>query len=42
MSYRAFGKTGWQISAVGRGTWNIGNQWSEIDDVTAGVQALLG
>jgi myo-inositol catabolism protein IolS len=35
MITRAFGKTGWQVSAIGLGTWNIGNQWGEIDDVTA-------
>lgn len=32
MLYRAFGKTGWQVSAVGMGTWNIGNQWGEMTD----------
>jgi aryl-alcohol dehydrogenase-like predicted oxidoreductase len=35
MLYREFGKLGWQVSAIGMGTWNIGNQWGEIDDVTA-------
>jgi hypothetical protein len=35
MLYRDFGKTGWQVSAVGMGTWNIGNQWGELDDATA-------
>lgn len=35
MQYKTFGKTGWQVSAIGLGTWNIGNQWGEIDDVTA-------
>lgn len=35
MLYRPFGKTGWDVSAVGLGTWNIGNQWGEIDDETA-------
>jgi len=35
MIYRAFGKTGWQVSAVGMGTWNIGNQWGEVDEVAA-------
>jgi myo-inositol catabolism protein IolS len=33
--YRPFGNLGWQVSAVGMGTWNIGNQWGEIDDATA-------
>ena len=35
MLYRPFGKTGWNISAIGMGTWNIGNQWGEIDEATA-------
>jgi len=35
MLYRDFGKTGWQISVIGMGTWNIGNQWGEMDDATA-------
>lgn len=35
MLYREFGRTGWQVSAIGLGTWNIGNQWGELDDATA-------
>jgi myo-inositol catabolism protein IolS len=35
MLYRDFGNTGWQVSAIGMGTWNIGNQWGEIDEETA-------
>jgi aryl-alcohol dehydrogenase-like predicted oxidoreductase len=35
MIYRKFGKTGWDVSAIGLGTWNIGNQWGDVDDVTA-------
>jgi len=34
MLYRPFGKLGWQVSAIGMGTWNIGNQWGELDDPT--------
>jgi aryl-alcohol dehydrogenase-like predicted oxidoreductase len=33
--YRSFGNTGWQVSAIGLGTWNIGNQWGEVDDATS-------
>jgi len=35
MLYRLFGKLGWSVSAVGLGTWNIGNQWGAVDDATA-------
>jgi myo-inositol catabolism protein IolS len=35
MLHRDFGKTGWQVSVIGMGTWNIGNQWGELDDATA-------
>ena len=35
MLYREFGKTGLNVSAMGLGTWNIGNQWGHIDEATA-------
>ncbi|MEL6492614.1 MAG: aldo/keto reductase [Cyanobacteria bacterium J06621_3] len=35
MLYRNFGKTGIQASAIGLGTWNIGNQWGHIEEETA-------
>ena len=35
MLYRDFGRTGWKVSAIGLGTWNIGNQWGPVDDATA-------
>jgi myo-inositol catabolism protein IolS len=35
MLYRKFGNTGMNVSAIGMGTWNIGNQWGEIDEATA-------
>ena len=35
MLYRDFGSTGWKVSAIGLGTWNIGNQWGDVDDATA-------
>jgi myo-inositol catabolism protein IolS len=35
MLYRDFGRTGWKISAVGLGTWNLGGQWGQMDEETA-------
>lgn len=35
MIYKPFGSTNWKISSIGLGTWNIGNQWGEVDDTTA-------
>jgi aryl-alcohol dehydrogenase-like predicted oxidoreductase len=35
MLYREFGSTGWNVSVIGMGTWNIGNQWGEIEESTA-------
>ena len=35
MLYREFGRLGWRVSAIGMGTWNIGNQWGKLDDATA-------
>jgi len=35
MLYRSFGALGWPVSAIGLGTWNLGNQWGAVDDVTA-------
>lgn len=32
MLYREFGKLGWQVSTIGLGTWNIGNQWGYKED----------
>jgi len=34
MLYREFGDLGWEVSSIGMGTWNIGNQWGELDDAT--------
>jgi aryl-alcohol dehydrogenase-like predicted oxidoreductase len=30
--FRAFGRTGWQVSEIGFGGWQIGGQWGKIDD----------
>jgi aryl-alcohol dehydrogenase-like predicted oxidoreductase len=35
MVYRPFGNTGITASAVGLGTWNLSNQWGEVDETTA-------
>lgn len=35
MLYRELGNTTMQVSSVGMGTWNIGNQWGQIDESTA-------
>jgi len=35
MIYRTFGKTGWDVSVVGLGTWNLGNQWGLVSDQAA-------
>lgn len=32
MKYRRFGKTGWDVSAVGFGAWAIGGTWGPVDD----------
>jgi len=35
MLRRPFGKLGWEVSAVGMGTWNIGGQWGHVSDADA-------
>ena len=32
MEYRKFGRTGWNVSAVGLGTWAMGSSWGAVDD----------
>jgi len=40
MRYRAFGRTGWQVSEIGFGGWQIGGQWGPVDDA-ASIRTLL-
>ena len=32
MKYRSFGKTGWQVSEIAFGAWQIGGDWGPVDD----------
>jgi len=32
MEYRAFGRTGWNVSAISLGAWAIGASWGAVDD----------
>lgn len=32
MRYRDFGRTGWKVSEIGFGAWQIGGQWGKVDD----------
>ena len=32
MQYRHFGRTGWNISTIGFGAWEIGGEWGQVDD----------
>ncbi|MBC8107187.1 MAG: aldo/keto reductase, partial [Anaerolineae bacterium] len=32
---RTLGKTGWTVSAVSFGAWNVGGQWGDVSDATA-------
>ncbi|MGB9143512.1 MAG: aldo/keto reductase [Aestuariivirga sp.] len=32
MNYRSFGRTGWQVSEIGFGAWQLGGDWGKADD----------
>ncbi len=40
MKYRNFGRSGWQISEIGFGAWQIGGDWGKVDD-KASIATLL-
>lgn len=39
MQYRTFGRTGWQVSEIAFGGWQIGGDWGRVDD-DASVRTL--
>ena len=40
MRYRDFGRTGWKVSEIGFGAWQIGGSWGHVDDA-ASIRTLL-
>jgi aryl-alcohol dehydrogenase-like predicted oxidoreductase len=40
MQYRNFGQTGWRVSEISFGGWQLGGQWGEVDD-EASIRSLL-
>ena len=40
MRYRNFGRTGWKLSEIGFGGWQIGGGWGRVDDA-ASIRTLL-
>jgi aryl-alcohol dehydrogenase-like predicted oxidoreductase len=40
MQYRDFGRTGWKVSEIAFGGWQLGGQWGEVDD-EASIATLL-
>lgn len=32
MQYRRFGRTGWSVSEISFGAWQLGGQWGQVDD----------
>ena len=35
MRFRPFGRTGWQVSEIGFGAWQLGGQWGKQDDAVS-------
>jgi aryl-alcohol dehydrogenase-like predicted oxidoreductase len=40
MQYRKFGRTGWDVSEIAFGAWQIGGDWGKVDD-EASIETLL-
>lgn len=40
MQYREFGRTGWNVSEISFGGWQLGGQWGAVDD-EASIRTLL-
>jgi aryl-alcohol dehydrogenase-like predicted oxidoreductase len=40
MHYRTFGRTGWNVSEISFGAWQLGGQWGAVDDEES-IAALL-
>lgn len=40
MEYRDFGRTGWRVSEISYGGWQLGGQWGDVDD-EASIRSLL-
>jgi aryl-alcohol dehydrogenase-like predicted oxidoreductase len=40
MRFRTFGRTGWQVSEIGFGAWQIGGGWGRVDDAQS-IDTLL-
>ena len=40
MQYRTFGRTGWQISEIAFGGWQLGGTWGAVDE-KEGIETLL-
>ncbi|HKK46877.1 MAG TPA: aldo/keto reductase [Balneolaceae bacterium] len=40
MNYRSLGKTGWQVSEVSVGTWQLGGKWGEPFDHKVAVETV--